>query len=65
MSVITRLCSKMEPNDAAMAECSGSLGALLEHEDLKVCCYRNGIVFPTCLHHDKVTAIYYIRCRAG
>ncbi|EFO28334.2 hypothetical protein LOAG_00153 [Loa loa] len=36
MSVITRLCSKMEPNDSAMPECSASLGALLEHDDPKV-----------------------------
>uniref|UniRef100_A0A158Q903 E3 ubiquitin-protein ligase n=1 Tax=Elaeophora elaphi TaxID=1147741 RepID=A0A158Q903_9BILA len=36
MSVITRLCSKMEPNDSTMPECSASLGALLEHDDPKV-----------------------------
>ncbi|VDN20657.1 unnamed protein product [Gongylonema pulchrum] len=36
MSVVTRLCSKVEPNDASLPECSASLGALLEHEDLKV-----------------------------
>lgn len=36
MSVITRLCSKMEPNDSIMPECSASLGALLEHDDPKV-----------------------------
>lgn len=36
MSVVTRLCSKMEPSDASMPECSASLGALLEHDDPKV-----------------------------
>ncbi|VDO30756.1 unnamed protein product, partial [Onchocerca flexuosa] len=36
MSVITRLCSKMEPNDSTVPECSASLGALLEHDDPKV-----------------------------
>ncbi|CAG9534153.1 unnamed protein product [Cercopithifilaria johnstoni] len=36
MSVITRLCSKMEPNDSTMPECSANLGALLEHDDPKV-----------------------------
>ncbi|KAL3982231.1 HECT-domain (ubiquitin-transferase) family protein [Acanthocheilonema viteae] len=36
MSVITRLCSKMEPSDSTMPECSASLGALLEHDDPKV-----------------------------
>uniref|UniRef100_A0A915PQB4 E3 ubiquitin-protein ligase n=1 Tax=Setaria digitata TaxID=48799 RepID=A0A915PQB4_9BILA len=36
MSVITRLCSKMEPNDSTLPECSASLGALLEHDDPKV-----------------------------
>ncbi|MCP9265968.1 HECD1 [Dirofilaria immitis] len=36
MSVITRLCSKMEPNDSTIPECSASLGALLEHDDSKV-----------------------------
>ncbi|KHN87505.1 E3 ubiquitin-protein ligase HECTD1 [Toxocara canis] len=36
MSVVTRLCSKMEPTDTSMPECSASLGALLGHEDPKV-----------------------------
>lgn len=36
MSVVTRLCSKMEPADAIMPECSASLGALLGHDDPKV-----------------------------
>ncbi|EJW84453.1 Hectd1 protein, partial [Wuchereria bancrofti] len=36
MSVITKLCSKMEPSDSTMPECSASLGALLEHDDPKV-----------------------------
>ncbi|VDL77463.1 unnamed protein product [Nippostrongylus brasiliensis] len=36
MSVVTRLCGKMEPNDAALPQCAESLGALLAHEDNKV-----------------------------
>ncbi|VDM61213.1 unnamed protein product [Angiostrongylus costaricensis] len=36
MSVVTRLCGKMEPNDAALLQCAESLGALLAHEDNKV-----------------------------
>ncbi|KAK6017850.1 hypothetical protein OSTOST_16620, partial [Ostertagia ostertagi] len=35
MSVVTRLCGKMEPNDAALPQCAESLGALLAHEDNK------------------------------
>ncbi|TKR70253.1 hypothetical protein L596_022299 [Steinernema carpocapsae] len=36
MSVVTRLCSKMEPLDSSMPQCSVDLGFLLEHEDGKV-----------------------------
>ncbi|CAJ0937422.1 unnamed protein product, partial [Mesorhabditis belari] len=36
MSVVTRLCGKMEPNEPALAQCAESLGALLAHEDAKV-----------------------------
>ncbi|KJH41368.1 HECT-domain protein [Dictyocaulus viviparus] len=36
MSVVTRLCGKMEPNDTALLQCAESLGALLAHEDSKV-----------------------------
>ncbi|CAD6199393.1 unnamed protein product [Caenorhabditis auriculariae] len=36
MSVVTRLCGKMEPNDSELPKCAESLGALLEHDDLKV-----------------------------
>jgi E3 ubiquitin-protein ligase HECTD1 len=36
MSVVTRLCSKMEPNDNAVPECSAHLAALLVHDDAKV-----------------------------
>lgn len=36
MSVVTRLCGKMEPNDAALPQCAESLGALLAHDDNKV-----------------------------
>lgn len=36
MSVVTRLCGKMEPTDLELAKCSESLGALLEHDDPKV-----------------------------
>uniref|UniRef100_A0A1I7V093 E3 ubiquitin-protein ligase n=1 Tax=Caenorhabditis tropicalis TaxID=1561998 RepID=A0A1I7V093_9PELO len=36
MSVVTRLCGKMEPTDPELAKCAESLGALLEHEDPKV-----------------------------
>lgn len=37
MSVVTRLCGKMEPTDPELGKCAESLGALLEHEDPKVC----------------------------
>ncbi|MFH4979391.1 hypothetical protein AB6A40_006100 [Gnathostoma spinigerum] len=36
MSVVTRLCCKMEPTDSTMPECSASLGDLLENDDPKV-----------------------------
>lgn len=36
MSVVTRLCGKIEPTDSSLLECSANLGALLEHEDPKV-----------------------------
>ncbi|PIC33910.1 hypothetical protein B9Z55_013719 [Caenorhabditis nigoni] len=36
MSVVTRLCGKMEPTDQELAKCAESLGALLEHDDPKV-----------------------------
>ncbi|EFO85309.1 hypothetical protein CRE_21657 [Caenorhabditis remanei] len=36
MSVVTRLCGKMEPTDLELAKCAESLGALLEHDDPKV-----------------------------
>ncbi|CDK13343.1 E3 ubiquitin-protein ligase [Caenorhabditis elegans] len=36
MSVVTRLCGKMEPTDPELGKCAESLGALLEHEDPKV-----------------------------
>ncbi|CAB3409028.1 unnamed protein product [Caenorhabditis bovis] len=36
MSVVTRLCGKMEPNDSELAKCAESLDALLENDDAKV-----------------------------
>jgi E3 ubiquitin-protein ligase HECTD1 len=36
MSVVTRLCSKVEPQDANLLKCSSDLGALLSHEDAKI-----------------------------
>ncbi|XP_052768700.1 E3 ubiquitin-protein ligase HECTD1-like isoform X1 [Mya arenaria] len=33
MSVVTRLCGKMEPKDSSQQECVSSLSALLDHED--------------------------------
>lgn len=36
MSVITRLCSKVEPEDANLDKCCCDLGALLSHEDPKI-----------------------------
>ncbi|CAL2040217.1 unnamed protein product [Caenorhabditis brenneri] len=36
MSVVTRLCGKMEPTDMELGKCAESLGALLEHDDPKV-----------------------------
>lgn len=36
MSVVTKLCSKIEPNDANLAGCSKDLGDLLEHDDERI-----------------------------
>src|SRR3569623_503536 len=36
MTVITRLCSKIEPTDANLQQCSADLGALLCTDDPKV-----------------------------
>lgn len=36
MTVITRLCSKIEPTDSNLQQCSADLGALLCTEDPKV-----------------------------
>lgn len=33
MSVVSRLCSKMEPQDASLTPCVQSLSTLLRHED--------------------------------
>ena len=33
MSVVTRLCGKMEPQDASLESCVESLSTLLKHED--------------------------------
>lgn len=33
MSVVARLCGKMEPTDAALESCMDSLSKLLHHED--------------------------------
>ena len=36
MSVVTRLCGKMEPQDSDLPQCAESLGILLGHDDAKV-----------------------------
>uniref|UniRef100_A0A183BQ64 E3 ubiquitin-protein ligase n=1 Tax=Globodera pallida TaxID=36090 RepID=A0A183BQ64_GLOPA len=36
MAVVTKLCSKIEPSDVNLAECSKNLGDLLEHDDERV-----------------------------
>lgn len=36
MNVVTRLCSKMEPQDPTLPKCSADLGGLLGHDDPKV-----------------------------
>ncbi|CAD5221557.1 unnamed protein product [Bursaphelenchus okinawaensis] len=36
MSVVQRLCSRVEPNDNNLKDCAADLGKLLTHEDLKV-----------------------------
>uniref|UniRef100_A0A915DET1 E3 ubiquitin-protein ligase n=1 Tax=Ditylenchus dipsaci TaxID=166011 RepID=A0A915DET1_9BILA len=36
MTVVTRLCSKVEPQDANLLKCSSDLGALLSHDDAKI-----------------------------
>ena len=33
MAVVSRLCGKMEPQDASLQACVGSLSTLLQHED--------------------------------
>ena len=36
MSVVSRLCSKMEPQDSSLETCVESLSSLLKHEDHQV-----------------------------
>jgi len=36
MTVVTRLCSKVEPRDTDLLTCSSDLGALLNHDDDKI-----------------------------
>ena len=38
MSVVSRLCGKMEPQDASLPACIESLSTLLKHEDPFVSC---------------------------
>ena len=37
MSVVSRLCGKMEPQDTALESCVWSLSTLLKHDDPFVC----------------------------
>ena len=39
MSVVTRLCAKMEPNDPTLEQCVDSLSVLLQAEDTYVSCW--------------------------
>lgn len=41
MSVVSRLCSKMEPQDPSLASCVESLSLLLRHEDNHVCYFTS------------------------
>lgn len=36
MTVITRLCSKVDPQDSNLLKCSSDLGVLLSHDDSKI-----------------------------
>lgn len=36
MAVVSRLCSKMEPQDSSLETCVESLSSLLKHEDHQV-----------------------------
>lgn len=40
MAVVSRLCSKMEPQDSSLETCVESLSSLLKHEDHQVRWYR-------------------------
>lgn len=61
MSVVSRLCSRMEPQDANLETCVHSLSTLLKHDDAFVSTrdviliasiwHRN--VFITSSHHSK------------
>lgn len=37
MSIVTRLCGRLEPGNASLDTCITSLSKLLEHDDLMVC----------------------------
>jgi len=43
MSVVSRLCSKMEPQDPTLPACVQSLSVLLRHEDSHVSCDYVGL----------------------
>lgn len=66
MSVVTRLCGKMEPNDAALPQCAESLGALLAHDDNKVhgCLDACGLLLWIDVHAFQVSESA-LRCFAA
>lgn len=56
MSVVSRLCGKMEPTqDTALEGCVESLSTLLKHEDpfVSICCFCFALFDNLCKYHSR------------
>jgi E3 ubiquitin-protein ligase HECTD1 len=51
MSVVSRLCSKMEPHDSTLTSCVESLSILLRHEDNHVRRAHHIVIFVSINDH--------------
>lgn len=60
MAVVSRLCGKMEPQDASLSTCIESLSTLLKHEDNHVSFHDVFMAFLS-----KVNVIYWDTLQMG
>ncbi len=55
MAVVSRLCSKMEPQDSSLETCVESLSSLLKHEDHQVTTKEYTVCFSAAAFSVEVT----------